>query len=65
MPVRIEFGNSESEEEKEEDKKEENIQLNKETINDRKLFPTLGQASKMVTENQPQLQANQWPSLTA
>ena len=55
MPVRIEFGNSDSEEEKEEDKKEENIQLNKETINDRKLFPTLGQASKMVTENYPQL----------
>jgi hypothetical protein len=41
MPVKIEFGNSDSEEEKEETK-EENIKLTKDVMNDSKLFPTLG-----------------------
>lgn len=58
MPVRIEFGNSDSEEEKEEEKKEENIKLNQDSMNDRKLFPTLGQANKMVGLHQPQLLSN-------
>ena len=54
MPVKIEFGNSDSEEEKEE-KKEENIKLNKDVMNDRKLFPTLGQANKIMVTNQAEL----------
>ena len=54
MPVKIEFGNSDSEEEKE-DRKEENIKLNKEVMNDRKLFPTLGQANKIMASNQAEL----------
>ncbi len=54
MPVKIEFGNSDSEEEKE-DRKEENIKLTKDVMNDRKLFPTLGQANKIMASNQTEL----------
>jgi hypothetical protein len=51
MPVRLEFGDSDSEEDErvrklEEEKK--NVEMNKETINDRKQFPTLGQANKIM-----------------
>ena len=50
MPVKIEFGNSDSEEEKE-DRKEENIKLNKEVMNYSKLFPTLCQANQIMASN--------------
>lgn len=51
MPVKIEFGNSDSEEESKEERKEENIKLTKDVMNDRKLFPTLGQANKIMATN--------------